>query len=288
MQVAKALAACVVLVASFLGAGQVVINEVGWGGTSASPYDEWIELYNPTDQPIDLSGWTLAWEGVAIPLGEEAGNTIRVINSVIPPYGFLLLERGGDDTVVGRQADLIYRGALANGGEALRLLDPEGNVVSTANLDCPEGWWAGARGASMERVAPEAPDGRFYWRTGVAGELLDAQGAPILGTPGAPNLAYLSSPRVEQTLPEGPLTGLVTWEWQASDPDTPENDLVVGLFVSYDGGATLEPVAEGLPASGSYDWDTSAWEPGTVLLVVKAVDPDGFWGVAALETELAG
>ncbi len=284
----KVAAACVALAVSFLGAGQVVINEVGWGGTAASPYDEWIELYNPTDQPIDLSGWTLAWEGVAIPLGEEAGNTIRVVNSVIPAYGFLLLERGGDDTVVGREADVLYRGALANRGEVLQLIDPEGNVVSTANLGCVEGWWAGAKGASMERVAPEAPDGRFFWRTGQAGELLDAQGAPIRGTPGAPNLAYLVSPRVELVLPEGPLTGLVTWQWQAADPDTPESELVVGLYVSYDGGATLQPVAEGLPASGSYDWDTAGWEPGPVLLVVRAQDPDGFWGAAVQEVELAG
>jgi len=46
-------------------------------------------------------------------------------------------------------------------------------------------------------------------------------------------------------------------------------------------------VAEALPASGSYDWDTTEWEPGPVLLVVKAMDPDGFWGVAVLEAELA-
>ena len=39
-----------------VGTGQLVINEVAWGGTDASPYDEWIELYNPTDEPVDLTG----------------------------------------------------------------------------------------------------------------------------------------------------------------------------------------------------------------------------------------
>jgi len=81
---------------------------------------------------------------------------------------------------------------------------------------------------------------------------------------------------------------VVTWTWQAQDPDTPAQQLTVSLNVSYDHGATLQPVAEALPASGSYDWDTTAWEPGSVLLVVKAMDPDGFWGVAVLEAELAG
>ena len=36
--------------------GDVVINEVAWSGSVAAAADEWIELYNNTDQPIDLSG----------------------------------------------------------------------------------------------------------------------------------------------------------------------------------------------------------------------------------------
>src|SRR5689334_9098402 len=37
----------------------IVINELLWMGSSASTADEWIELRNLTDQPIDLSGWKL-------------------------------------------------------------------------------------------------------------------------------------------------------------------------------------------------------------------------------------
>jgi len=282
------LALVAVLAVCLGGLSQVVINEVAWGGTTASPYDEWIELYNPSEEAVDLAGWTLSWEGVTIPLGEESGATVVLKNHVIEPHGFFLLERGGDDTVVGREADLIYRGALPNSGAELRLVDPEGRVVDTANAGCPTGWWAGDRGVSMERIAPDAPDGRFTWRNGVAGELLDAKGNPILGSPGAANVCFLSSPRVELVLPEGTLSGSVSWSWRAQDPDTPVGELVVSLYVSYDGGATLQPVAEGLPASGTYDWDTSGWEPGPVLLLVRAQDPDGFWGVAVQEAELAG
>ena len=288
MPVSKVAVLLGLLVLPLAGMAQVVINEVAWGGTEASPYDEWIELFNASDETVDLAGWILAWEGVAIPLGEESGGTVVLRSHVIEPHGFFLLERSGDDTVVGREADLIYRGALPNSGTVLKLMNPEGVVVDTANLGCPEGWWAGRAGASMERIAPTAQDGRFSWRTGVPGELLDADGTPIAGSPGAPNVCYLSSPCVQMTLPEGPLAGVVTWTWQVQDPDTPAEELSVSLNVSYDHGATLQPVAEALPASGSYDWDTTAWEPGSVLLVVKAMDPDGFWGVAVLEAELAG
>jgi len=41
------------------GSGDVVINEVAWGGTAAGTADEWIELYNATDAPITLTNWTL-------------------------------------------------------------------------------------------------------------------------------------------------------------------------------------------------------------------------------------
>ncbi|KUK27245.1 MAG: hypothetical protein XD60_0487 [Acetothermia bacterium 64_32] len=273
---------------SIPGAAQVVINEVAWGGTEASPYGEWIELYNASDEPVDVSGWALVWEGVTIPLGEESGGTFVLRSHVIEPHGFFLLERGRDDTVVGRQADIIYRGALSDRGETLRLLNPWGEVVSTANLGCEGGWWAGEAGASMERVSPAAPDDRFSWRTGIPGGFLDAAGAVIRGSPGEPNACWLSSPRILMSLPPGPLTGVISWAWQAQDPDTPAEDLVVSLNVSYDQGVTLQPVVEGLPASGSFDWDTSGWPPGEVLLVARAEDPDGFWGVAVLAAELGG
>ena len=39
----------------------IVINEVAWAGTSVTTTsDEWIELYNNTGNPVDLTGWTLA------------------------------------------------------------------------------------------------------------------------------------------------------------------------------------------------------------------------------------
>ena len=73
MPVSKVAVLLGVLVLPLAGMAQVVINEVAWGGTEASPYDEWIELFNASDETVDLAGWILAWEGVTIPLGEESG-----------------------------------------------------------------------------------------------------------------------------------------------------------------------------------------------------------------------
>ena len=40
---------------------KVIINEIAWAGTPASPSDEWIELRNLGTMPVDLSGWCLCW-----------------------------------------------------------------------------------------------------------------------------------------------------------------------------------------------------------------------------------
>ena len=40
----------------------VVINEVDINppGNDATSVSEWVELYNPTDSPIDMGGWQIA------------------------------------------------------------------------------------------------------------------------------------------------------------------------------------------------------------------------------------
>ncbi len=41
--------------------GKVIISEVAWPGTAADPRDQWIELRNLGEAPVDLTGWTLRW-----------------------------------------------------------------------------------------------------------------------------------------------------------------------------------------------------------------------------------
>jgi hypothetical protein len=113
-------------------AGEQVINEIAWMGTTASASDEWIELKNTGDQPVDLSGWTLS----------SADAKLHVsLDRSIPARGFYLLERTDDTSVAGISADLIYTGALSNAGEGLALNDRSGAAVDTA--DFSSGWPAG-------------------------------------------------------------------------------------------------------------------------------------------------
>ncbi len=115
-----------------LGAGEVIINEVAWMGTESSANDEWIELYNKTDSPIDISTWTLE---------AKDGSPSVSLAGTIQAKGFFLLERSNDDSVPGVNADLIYTGALSNSGEGLVLKDKDGREVD--HIDASAGWPAG-------------------------------------------------------------------------------------------------------------------------------------------------
>jgi PKD repeat protein len=151
----------VLLFAGRAWCGEVVFNEVAWAGTSSDGRAEWIELFNLTDHAIPLEGWRL--------VSSDGCPEIDLIGT-IPPLGFYLLERGDDDVLPGVDANLIYQGALNDGGETLCLIDSGGVIVDTAN-GVGGGWPAGTNRygsppcCSMERIDPTAPDTPSNWAT---------------------------------------------------------------------------------------------------------------------------
>jgi hypothetical protein len=157
----------------------VVINEVAWGGTDASPQDEWIELRNNTDRSIDLTGWTLRWRRKQPTTPEEEQWKIVNLSGTIAPDGYYLLERRHDEAVSDVTANLIYDTTppypleLRDLGEVMELVNGDGDVVDTANADHPErdGWIAGAGPdgvppfGTLERIDPVRPDTDDNWAT---------------------------------------------------------------------------------------------------------------------------
>ena len=120
----------------------VVVSEIAWMGTVTSSADEWIELYNNTDQDLDLTGWHLF---------SEDGSPNISLEGTIPAGGRFLLERT-DDTTAPPLADQLYTGALNNTGEVLTLTDDAGAVVDVVG-QAGQGWFAGdsATRATMVR-----------------------------------------------------------------------------------------------------------------------------------------
>ena len=172
----------------------VIINEVAWMGTAASPSDEWIELYNPGPNQVDLTGWILRSDD------ESPFITWSLADNVIlPPNGYYLLERTDDTTVNNIVANKIYTGDMANSGEILKLFDAQGRLIDMANSNGGN-WPAGldANRRSMERY--RSPSLQFFqdsdgaWATytnlnNSPRNGLDASNNPINGTPGIANWA---------------------------------------------------------------------------------------------------
>jgi hypothetical protein len=269
----------------------VVINEIGWGGTAASTSDEWIELFNPTDEAIDLSGWTLVFGETVIHLGTVEGDTREVRGAALAAGGYFLLERSDDGTIADIDADVLYVGALPNGGIVVELRDATGGVVD--RVDAVEGWPAGTAGdgepphASMERIDPFTETASWASNDGTIRNGTDVGGGAVNGTPGSENgarILALTAPRVELTAPseEGAvLSGIVIVEWTAVDPDGTAEALGISIDLSLDDGETWEVVVENLANGGNYAWDTTLHSDGDeVRLRVVAVDGGGRRGTA--------
>ncbi|HNS19022.1 MAG TPA: lamin tail domain-containing protein [Sedimentisphaerales bacterium] len=125
------LVACVCLFSiagATLAGSPVVVNEVMASNVTsyADPqgeYDDWIELYNTTDAPIDAGGLYLTddqseprkWQ---IPTGDPALTTI-------PAQGFLLIWADGDTGDPGLHADF----GLGADGDEVALFDSDGRTL---------------------------------------------------------------------------------------------------------------------------------------------------------------
>src|SRR3989344_3135469 len=146
----------------------IIMNEVAWMGTGASATNEWLELFNPTNQTVNIAGWHLFDKAEQIAITFPAG-------TLLTPKEFFMLERG-EDALPGIRAGLIYIGALSNNDEALRLFDKDCFLVDEvfANPEWPAGNAEEKR--SMER------GNNLAWHT-----YLGSANAGILGTPGKEN-----------------------------------------------------------------------------------------------------
>ena len=122
----------------------LTINELMYNSASDIDGDEFIELYNTTGAPLDISGWCFT-EGVS---GCFAPTTI------VPTGGYVLA--GSDaaqfNTTYGKSLDLIYTGKLSNGGEQIVLKDASNNTVIDMTYDDKAPWPTAADGGgpSME------------------------------------------------------------------------------------------------------------------------------------------
>ena len=112
----------------------LIINELmaSNAGVVMSPaynFDSWIEVYNPTEQTIDLAGMYLSNDADNLTLWQMP----KDIGSV-PAKGFLVVWLGSDD-ILGTQAPF----KLDCDGGTICLSDPSGKLITKENYPSPVG-----------------------------------------------------------------------------------------------------------------------------------------------------
>ena len=157
--------------------GKITINEIAWAGTSASAGDEWIELFNAENEPIDISEWKLSAE-------DGSPDIVFKKDSIIGANSYFLIERTDDNTVSDIIADLAigFGNGFNNNGEVLSLFNSAGILVDAVGKT-GEKWLAGD---ATEKISMERNGSIWKNFTGVPTNK-DAEGNLINGTPRAKN-----------------------------------------------------------------------------------------------------
>jgi len=108
---------------------EFLANNVGSALDEDGEATDWIEVHNPSEAIIDLTGWHLT---------DDAANKLKWTfpATEIEPGGFLLVYASGKDRAVSG-AELHTNFGLASGGEYLALVAPDGITVSTEWADYP-------------------------------------------------------------------------------------------------------------------------------------------------------
>ncbi len=114
---------------SYLWSQNVVINEVLYDPIGSDTGYEWIELYNDSDDVINLENWTIEKAGTSFSL-------VFIFPSInIQPHSFLLI---GEEHVP--NTDLIASLAFQNGGsetDGIRIISNDGSYTDTVLYDSP-------------------------------------------------------------------------------------------------------------------------------------------------------
>lgn len=166
--------------------GTLVINEIMANPTNpiGLPEYEYIELYNPTTDTVDVQGWKLRLNNstVSIPKSKIGPKSYAII---CPTNGATLLSQFG-------QCIATSLPAIANEEMLLKLIDHNGNLISFVNYN--KNWYAEAAkengGYSLERIDALNPaEEANNWH---------ASNANIGGTPCAQNSIATDNPDVSR------------------------------------------------------------------------------------------
>jgi len=170
----------VVLDGDILSSNTVVINEfMAHPLSSCTETDgEWIELYNNTNDWINLSGWSVE---------NSSGQKIILSTYLLPPEGYFVLGACGSVALNGGfTPDFVYSEFSLHDSGRLTLLNSSKSVIDEIVYNSS---WSVQAGSSCERINP----GWVSNQPSTWDYALQSYGNGDMGTPGSQNSVYENS-----------------------------------------------------------------------------------------------
>jgi hypothetical protein len=200
-------------------------------------FDDWLELYNPTDFPADLTGYFLT---------DSVSNKFQFVipsGYMVPAHGYLLVWADNETDLNNTNDAALHAGfRLERGGEQIALVDPDGGFVDSV---------------TFEPQFSDVSQGRY---PNGANAIYFLAGA----TPKAPNTSWINRYPALNEIPDQAALVDEPFSYQvvASDPD--------GHTLTYTLGAASPANAVIGSASGQFTWTPQA--PGTNAVTVRVTD----------------
>ncbi|MGI9244940.1 MAG: lamin tail domain-containing protein, partial [Verrucomicrobiales bacterium] len=194
--------------------GPVIISEIHYHPDA--PGLEFLELVNLSPSPINLDGWSVGGIGFDFPPGIS-----------MAPGEVLLLVEGSDAAATAPAGirKLTFPGKLSNGGERLRLRDPDEVTVDEVSYDDTSPWPTAADGdgPSLERITNSAyANDSVNWRAstqagGTPGASLPPTTPLIAFEPGSIEVSVLEDSAAATTSVELWNAGISTLNYSLSE-----------------------------------------------------------------------
>ncbi|MFH1255298.1 MAG: lamin tail domain-containing protein, partial [bacterium] len=156
----------IIIISAIIGAGffcwkeveadqnaqNILISEIQIGGATA--YDEFVELYNPTDRDINLEGWKMQTKSANSGTWINRTGSSGLPTVVIYSGGYSLLAAKDYSLSIVPDFRHLFNWGLADGGGHVRIIDNsniEIDKVGYGDVNDPEGAATPATGKNLAR-----------------------------------------------------------------------------------------------------------------------------------------
>lgn len=243
----------------------VVINELMYNPASDNQDEEYLELYNTSGAPIDVSDWCFT---AGISGCFTSGTTIAA-------NGYLVVSPSSSQTqtTYSLTPDLVYSGNLSNGGETITLTDNNAVQVDTLTYDDASPWptTPDGNGPSLELKNPDADNSQAAaWAASLSSG----------GTPNTQNSVYgIELPEITDVSRHTFVASSTAVTVTAEIEDSTDVDLVYKIM--FDAEVTIPMHDDGNhndgdPGDGIYGAQIPGQTAGTLVRYkIQATNPDG-------------